>query len=207
MIINDYIHEHFNERVLIPIKDIKLTERLHKHAKHHPPKKNYLDPESACEECREIVKIHSNPEWVKHKTLIVRDLGDGKYGLVTGWNAYTTCRFANKDVAYCLVINEDRRDFVSKYGECEKKIKNIKVPAEFRETPPKAEKLQFAKNNIKNGTFRPLLISADGYLLDGYTRYLAAKELGMMTVPVNHSCWNVKKNGGELLEKKGRKRL
>ena len=101
MSVSDYIREHYSERVMIPMRKIRLVEIVHK-------KGNYT--------------VKGIP--TDKLTMIVRDLHDGTYGLVTGWRAYQECRASDEGIAYCLVVKDNRLDFLGKYGETNKKIKN-----------------------------------------------------------------------------------
>ena len=184
MAVSDYIRQHFSERVAIPMRKIKLTENIHKHGKY---------------------TVKNIP--ADKMTMVVRDLHDGTYALVTGWRAYQECRASDEGIGYCLVVKDKRYDFVGKYGETDKNISKIKVHHSFKNSPPSAEKVRIAKENAEIGEFKPITLSRDNYVMDGYSRYLAAKELGMSRVPVVHRNWNVAKNGGKLPGKKGRKRV
>lgn len=161
MAVSDYINQHYSERVVIPMRKIKLTENVHK-------KGNYTVKDIPADKM----------------TMIVRDLHDGTYGLVTGWRAYQECRASDEGIAYCLVVKDNRLDFLGKYGETDKKVKNIKIPNGFRKSHISAEKVQKAKENAEIGEFKPITLSRDGFVIDGYSRLVAAKELGIDKVPV-----------------------
>jgi len=73
--------------------------------------------------------------------------------------------------------------------EGETPLADIKVPAAFAKTKPRPEKLTETINYYKkHGKFdKPVVIKGDSNLLvDGYKRYVAAKELGL------NSIWTVK---------------
>lgn len=161
MAVSDYIRQHYSERVVIPMRKIKLTENIHKYGKYT------------------IKGIPANK-----MTMIVRDLHDGTYGLVTGWRAYQECQASDEGIGYCLVVKDSRFDFLGKYGETNKKVKNIKIPNGFRKSRISAEKVQKAKENAEIGEFKPITLSRDGFVIDGYSRLVAAKELGIDKVPV-----------------------
>ena len=161
MAVSDYINQHYSERVVIPMRKIKLTENVHK-------KGNYT--------------VKGIP--ADKMTMIVRDLHNGTYGLVTGWRAYQECRASDEGLGYCLVVKDSRLDFLGKYGETNKKVKNIKIPNGFRKSHISAEKVQIAKENAEIGEFKPITLSRDGFVIDGYSRLVAAKELGIDKVPV-----------------------
>ena len=161
MSVSDYIREHYSERVMIPMRKIKLVENVHKKGKY------------------EVKDIPA-----EKLTMIVRDLHDGTYGLVTGWRAYQECRAGDEGIGYCLVIKDNRVDFIGKYGETTKKVSNIKIPNGFRKSHISAEKVEKAKKNAEIGKLEPITLSRDGFVIDGYSRLVAAKELGIDKVPV-----------------------
>lgn len=161
MAVSNYINEHYSERVAIPMWKICLTEKIHQKGRY------------------EVKGIPA-----EKLTMIVRDLHDGTYGLVTGWRAYHECKAGHSDVGYCIVVNEDRYSFIQKYGESDKKVKKIKVPGIFKKSPPSARKVRTAVENAEIGKFEPIVLSKDGYVIDGYSRLLAAKQLGMESIPV-----------------------
>lgn len=179
MTISDYIREHYSDRRPISLDRIILTERIHQHGS-----TNNLLP------------------YNEGRTLIVQDLHNGKYTLVSGWNAYQQAKIMGIVSVNCLITELSRKEFTTFIGESYRKVKNIRVPRQFRETMPSAEKARKANENIKNGIIRPITISKDGYVIDGFSRYLAAKELGIESIPVNHVGWKVSKNGGKLPPKK-----
>lgn len=183
MTVSNYIKEHYSERRPIPVDKIKLTDRVHRYG-----------------------KINRNIPYHEGRTLIVQDRGD-YYVLVTGWNAYKQCLEAGINTVNCIVIKENRKEFTEKCGEGNKKVKNIKLPYTLKNSHPSAQKLSTAEENIKNGKFKPVVLSADDYIVDGYTRYLAAKKLGITSIPVNHVGWKVSKNGGKLPPKKGEQHI
>jgi hypothetical protein len=71
-------------------------------------------------------------------------------------------------------------------------LSEIDVPKPFMKALPKEEKIQAAKERIqKEGMKKPLVVHPKTkVLVDGFIRYLAAKELGFKEVPVQ---WGTKK--------------
>lgn len=161
MAVIKYIQDHYSERVEIPMDKIYLTEKIHQ-------KGNY--------------QVKGIPP--KKLTMIVRDMHNGNFSLVTGWRAYQECNAAHSQTGYCIIINEDRYSFIRKYGESDKKISKIKVPSSFKKSPPSAVKVRNAVENAEIGKFVPVVLSKDGYIIDGYSRLLAAKQLGMDSIPI-----------------------
>ena len=63
------------------------------------------------------------------------------------------------------------------------KIEQIIIPDCFKNTKPKKYKLDNVKQYVKkHGKLNKPIVLNDNYLVDGYTRYLVAKELGLKEV-------------------------
>lgn len=59
-------------------------------------------------------------------------------------------------------------------------ISNVLIPIQFELSSPSEAKIRERKQELKTcGYVRTKVIVKDGLLIDGYTAYLAAKELGM----------------------------
>ena len=67
------------------------------------------------------------------------------------------------------------------------KITDIKIPKSFLKTPPRERKIVSAAEyyNQYGQLKKPIVITANNYLVDGYARYLAAQRLGLTDVPVD----------------------
>jgi hypothetical protein len=65
-------------------------------------------------------------------------------------------------------------------------IEDIKIPEAFAQTTPRMEKVEKAKAfyGVTRQFDKPVLIDRNGYIFDGYARFVAAKELGLDKVPV-----------------------
>lgn len=66
------------------------------------------------------------------------------------------------------------------------KISDIKVPYIFLNSPPNSHKIKKCKDYYyKYGKLdKPITINKNGILIDGYVRYVVAKELGLKECPV-----------------------
>ena len=67
-------------------------------------------------------------------------------------------------------------------------LSDIKIYPAFGETQPGYNKMEWKRQYLEdNGTFQSeIVIDEDGYLIDGFTSYLLAKEHGITDVPVRH---------------------
>lgn len=65
-------------------------------------------------------------------------------------------------------------------------INNIKIAEEFKKNMPKSEKMIYKWNFYQlYGKFeQPIILDKNNYLIDGYTTYLMAKQLGKKYIKV-----------------------
>lgn len=65
-------------------------------------------------------------------------------------------------------------------------LSEIKIPKSYFESAPSVDKLTYAREFYETYGFidQPILLNNNGYLFDGYIRYLVAKERGLEKVPV-----------------------
>jgi hypothetical protein len=65
-------------------------------------------------------------------------------------------------------------------------LSQIYVPEHFAKSTPHDWKIQRVRNRlgVKKKLDKPITINQDHYIVDGYTRYLVAKEIGIKYVPV-----------------------
>ncbi len=65
------------------------------------------------------------------------------------------------------------------------KVKDVNVPLHFMQTGCKRNKVDEAKRFIvKNRKFsKPITVNRNNILIDGFSRFLAAKELGIQDIP------------------------
>ena len=160
--LKEYIENHKEEIVTIPMENITLTEKIHNHGKFTPTDKSSED-----------------------LTIAVRQIEQNKYSLVVGWAEYMEARSGGMENIKCVVTTDNRSNFVWKNLKTYH-IGKIKIPEEFTNHPPRPEKVQ-QKIDYYNeyGQFRrKLRIDRTGMLYDGYATYLAAQQLGLTQVPV-----------------------
>lgn len=160
--LKEYIENHKEEIVTIPMENITLTEKIHNHGKFTPTNKSSED-----------------------LIIAVRQIEQNKYSLVVGWAEYMEARSRGMENIKCVVTADNRSKFVRKNLKTYH-IGKIKIPEEFVNHPPRPEKVQ-QKIDYYNeyGQFRrKLRIDRTGMLYDGYATYLASKQLGLTQVPV-----------------------
>lgn len=145
----------------IPVSSIKLMDVIHKRGN---PKYEYKHKPNA--DC-----------WVK-----VRQTKTG-YTLVSRWADYMECL----NEGYVRVGAEIVEDgVVQRFGVKYLPFEAVKVPEFMQHTQPSEWKIQRARDRYatKKRLDKPLTLNADNYVIDGYTRYIVAQEVGMAYVPV-----------------------
>lgn len=160
--LKEYIENHKEEIITIPMENITLTEEIHNHGKFTPTNKSSED-----------------------LIIAVKPLDENKYALVVGWAEYMEARSREMKNIKCIVTTDSRNSFVRKNLKTYN-IEKIKIPEEFANCPPRPEKVQQKIDYYnKYGQFKQkLYIDRRGMLYDGYATYLAAKQLGLTQVPV-----------------------
>lgn len=146
---------------------------------------------------RMIEKVHYNSDLSqipslnkdKNKLLIIlHDNKDCTYNLITGWKDYTIAiRDGIKTINAVLVDSVTRDKFYAELSDSTEwvTLPEIIIPSSFKKSPPKEEKLHNTIMNMKEALrtntiseyldTKPITISKNNTLVDGYTRYLALK--------------------------------
>ena len=160
--LKEYIENHKEEIIIIPMENITLTEKIHNHGKFTPTNKSS-----------------------ENLIIAVKPLDENNYSLVVGWAEYMEARSRGMENIKCVVTNDNRYNFVRKNLKTYN-IGKIKIPEEFANHPPRPEKVQQRIDYYNEyGQFkRKLRIDRTGMLYDGYATYLAAKLIGLKQVPV-----------------------
>ena len=126
------------------------------------------------------------------KPIVAHLIGNGKdcdkFRLIIGWKEYHSALQHNKEfINVILVPDKNRYCFIRRMeGKQEFPLKRIFVSRAFLETSPAEEKINRAIEYYKlNNCFdKPVVVDRNNYIVDGYTRYLAAMQLGIKRVPV-----------------------
>lgn len=139
----------------------------------------------------EVVHIKGNPNYqYKHKpskdcVVVVRRTNHG-YDLVSGWADYQECLHEGYKMVRAFITDTSRGEFFRKYSHTYLPLNEIIIPNHMKNTTPHEWKIKRVRNRLgeKNRLDRPITINSNHVLLDGYTRYLVAKEVGMKYVPI-----------------------
>lgn len=164
MTLTNYINLHNEEIIEIPVENIVLTEKIHHQGN--------------------LIK-----QPVENPVIITRPLYDNKYSLVLGWAEYIHAKENNMQTIRCILTQDSRNKFIRKNLRGTEYINAIQIPQQFKNSPPRPEKIQQKIDYYKeHGQFRcKLRIDKTGKLYDGYATYLASQQLGLKIVPVEIS--------------------
>lgn len=121
---------------------------------------------------------------------IVHKNDDGTYNLITGWKDYIIAvRDDIKEIKAVLVNETTREEFLHNISTetIWLKLDDISISKCFSLHPPKDEKFDTYMSEITNAVYagylfdyldkKPITINKHNVLIDGYTRYLALKEI------------------------------
>lgn len=161
---------------MIEVDKIILTEPIHIDAK-----VNFT---------KQIEKLKEKNITVLNNPIIVRKI-ENEYSLINGYKGYTIAKVLNHEVIPAIVIDEIRKDFTKRIGFkssrfTEMALKDILIPKSFLERKVTRVKVQKVLDYYnKHKTFdKPVTIQGRRLLIDGYSRYVAAKILKLDKVPI-----------------------
>lgn len=160
--LKEYIKNHGEEIVTLPINDIIFTYNVHNKGTVTPTDKPSED-----------------------LVIVVKRLPKENYTLVVGWNDYMIAKERGLENIKCIVTEDTRTNFlrnnVNNIPVC-----RIRIPKSFCCSKVNPEKIeQRIKDYQRDGKFNTeICIKTDRMLVDGYATYLAAKQLGLGNVPV-----------------------
>lgn len=158
MTISEFKKEYASQAVELFLDEIKLTEKTHKSGLYTP---NNKKPEDLL--------------------IVVRETPNEEYSLVCGWADYMEASARHLEKIRCIVTEDSRAVFMHRYNNKYIKTAKIIIPECFANTVPSAEKVKAKMEYYeKHGRFeKPISISRDNILVDGYISYLIAKEKGI----------------------------
>ena len=147
--------------VEIPVSAIRLMDVVHRRGN---PDYQYKGKSNA--DC-----------WVR-----VRQTPTG-YTLVSRWADYMECVYEGYETVRAQIIDEN---YIQKYGEKHLPLSEIKLTDSMAASTPHEWKIQRARDRYAatKRLDKPITLNADNYVVDGYTRYIVAREVGMKSVPV-----------------------
>lgn len=160
----DYKRKHMSEAIEIPVDKIKLSEQIHKRG--NPDYQYKSKPNEDC-------------------LLIVRKCC-GDYILMSGWGDYMECLLSGYKTVKAIICGKSKKEIFRQYSHTYIPIADVVIPRYMKKSCPKKWKLSrvYYRLGDKNQLDRPLTLTKDNVLIDGYTRYIVAKKIGMKFVPV-----------------------
>lgn len=159
MTISEFKKEYASQAVELFLDEIHLTDKVHQAGLYIP---NDKKPEDLL--------------------IVVRETSNEEYVLVCGWADYMEASARHLEKIRCIVVDEkSRAAFMHRYNNKYIKTAKIIIPECFAETIPSSEKVKAKVEYYeKHGKFqKPITISKNNILVDGYINYLIAKEKGI----------------------------
>ena len=169
-----YIDFHRKQAEIIPMRKIILTEKIHKRGV------LCVDPDTERDYCIIV------------RPFLTKD-GKEKYSLVCGWADYQTAKRAGIKNIPCLIVDTNREKFMEYLRKTpdnvtytRTRLSMIKIPDDWMKTRPRTSKVNNCENFYrKYGRFgTPITLNPDGWIVDGYARYLAAQRMCLSNLEV-----------------------
>lgn len=122
--------------------------------------------------------------------VIVQIDGSGNYNLITGWRTYVIADGIGQDTVKAIVVNCSRKEL--------KKMLGCVVPYNYVSTDELKVTEKFAANTVSSEKidtireyyekchqpYKPIVVDANGYIIDGYAQYVYNKAAGIKTSQV-----------------------
>ena len=184
---NQEIREKFvssQEVKLLKLSDIILVEPVHINAD--------------CDFTKRVEKLRSKNIVQIDKPLVVKEELKGKYSLVIGYSGYMIAKSLEFAEVPCVIAKEKRMELKSKLGFKTQipingsiannymSIDKIIIPKKFKSV--KEEKVnKCIEYYNKNRCFdKPILIEKSGLCVDGFSRLVAGKRLGLDKIEIEY---------------------
>ena len=178
MTLDTFIRMNKCDAISIPVSEIALTSYVHK--------KNI-------EKGKTIEGELSDDEIIIVQRLLGEREDKAKYGLVTGWKALMKAYNTHTDTIKAIVVPYTRKRFMDYLSARPKGVIDFSLidAPDRSNTTPNPFKVDFVRRQIDllggHTLDNPIAIrintNGEVKLVDGYIRYIAAKELGMTAVP------------------------
>lgn len=153
-------------------------------------------------------------KYIDYPIVVLRDSQTAELILLANWGTFIMRKLLGKKTVKVFILDESyprkitgshyvevvRSMFFKKlectiknggYFDCNVSLMSIRVPKEFEQTTPNSLKIDKARKYYHKNKELDLspIIKPDGYLVDGYVRYLIAKENNVMEIPVRIKLW------------------
>lgn len=158
--------------VNIPVDKIKLLSQIH------------IDGLRRNDMSKHINYYKTN-ELSVDSLVIVQIDGYGNYNLITGWHTYVIADGIGQDTVKAIVVNCSRKELKKMLG-CVVPYNyvstdELKVTDKFSASTVSNEKLEAIREYDEkcHQPYKPIVIDANGYIIDGYAQYVYNKEAGI----------------------------
>lgn len=164
-------HQHI---ISLPVRSISLTNPIHINAK--------------VDFTRQIERVRSSGATMLNTPIVVKWEGYGEYTLITGLKGYRIAQALNHDMIPCVVVDCDRKEYMEEVGYKKKygwlSVDRIIVPKLFLEKKVGWQKVQKCVDyyNEHGMMDKPVSIQGKRLCIDGYSRLIAAKKLGLKRI-------------------------
>lgn len=117
--------------------------------------------------------------------VIVQNDGSGNYNLITGWRTYVIADGIGQDTVKAIVVNCSRKELkkllgcVVPYNYVD--TDELKVMDKYSTSTVSSEKIDIIREYDEkcHQPYKPIIIDANGYIIDGYAQYVYNKEAGI----------------------------
>lgn len=111
--------------------------------------------------------------------------GSGNYNLITGWRTYVIADGIGQETVKAIVVNCSRKELKKMLG-CVVPYNyvstdELKVTEKFAESTVSAEKIDTIREYDQkcHQPYKPIVIDANNYIIDGYAQYVYNKAAGI----------------------------
>lgn len=175
ILINNFRKENECNVQQISLSSIFLKENVHIKAQKYVTLKHL------------VCKYIANNKIVFHPMVVYENNND-TYNLVLGYKSYIIANGICQDTVNVIVIDKSRRNLLKsigcKDGYLVMKLSSLIIPSVFDMTIVKKNKLEKIKEYYyKNHSLdKPITITKDNIIIDGYARYVFARNFELETV-------------------------
>lgn len=111
--------------------------------------------------------------------------GSSNYNLITGWRTYVIADGIGQDTVKAIVVNCSRKELKKMLGCIVPynyvNTDELKVTDKFAESTVSTEKLDTIREYDEkfHQPYKPIVVDANGYIIDGYAQYVYNKAAGI----------------------------
>ena len=169
ILLESFRNEHKERVVEVPLKDIYLTESIHK---------------NAIGKFTKVARHYKKVGKEVNQSLLVRKTTNG-YALLAGWKHYKLAKELGQEKVNVIVVDFKSRRRLMKAIGCYNEFKvckltELKIPAKFDVTVVNPQKLEAIKEyDYKyHAPMKPITVDKDMLIVDGYAQYVYNRNMG-----------------------------